>query len=563
MATGNKFYDNLPKEKQEQYAILFEDKSGWYTEDGNGEKDWVKLEKKINEFDSKLKKFITLQKNNYSYNLSLIIFVSFKIKNYFIDSYIDKDINFFLAKFMDYANFKNTIFSKKSDFSRVHFLQDVDFSESTFSDVANFGYSKYSYASFQECNFKMNANFSRSIFNNHIVFTKTTFSKNIDISFSVFKDYSFFNVCDFIGKANFMGVSFKKEVRLYYAIFRGKTTFERANFIKKAIFQNTIFENETSFMYSIFNNETNFYDAVFKKEINFQATKFKGFTILGNISLGILNITGISHKNNIILLALHGYENNQKNPLKPKNFFNKESARLIKDHFEKQNNITEANKYFVIEQEKHIEALNNPKNKTENSKLVKLIPLYLNKYISNFGIDWFRGLLTLSLFGYVVLFFYMALRYLPFNYPNQFYMAGNWQTSNLSATLFSFIVIAILYTINLKYVKIQEKLSNLKRYSVVKRYKKIFWLLRITRNIISNIVRYKIILSIVVIICVLSYLSKNDTTNLITQLLNPINAFKDDETFKGYETFGAIVRIISATIIYQIIVAFRQNTRRK
>ncbi len=398
-------------------------------------------------------------------------------------------------------------------------------------------------------------------FNSRDIFIDNIIDKNIAFNNAVFHGEADFMSATFKNEANFMSATFKNEANFMDVTFENEVDFCSATFKDEADFWDTTFEGEAIFLNATFEGDVSFNDATAKKTIHLIFAHIEEFFDASGMSFNLLDIKG-TYFESPLLLGLSACENGHKVPLGPKHFANKESARLIKDHFEKQGNITEANKYFRIEQEKHIEALKREETK-EHNKLGALITLYLNKYVSNFGIDWFRGLLTLSLFGYVVLFFYMALRYSPFNYPNQFYMAGDWHSSNLSATLFSFIVIAIFYTINLKYVKIQEKLLDLKRYSVVKRYKKIFWLLRITRNIISNIVRYKIILSIVVIICVLSCLSKNDTTNLITQLLNPLNAFKDVDTYKGYETFGAIVRIISATIIYQIIVAFRQNTRRK
>ena len=51
--------------------------------------------------------------------------------------------------------------------------------------------------------------------------------------------------------------------------------------------------------------------------------------------------------------------------------------------------------------------------------------------------------------------------------------------------------------------------------------------------------------------------------NYIIQLTNPINAFKNMNLYDGIEIYGAIVRITVITIMYQFIVAFRQNTRRK
>ncbi len=83
------------------------------------------------------------------------------------------------------------------------------------------------------------------------------------------------------------------------------------------------------------------------------------------------------------------------------------------------------------------------------------------------------------------------------------------------------------------------------------KYKKlIFWILLIM-GMITGIVAlyiYDNVLSI---------------QNYIIQLTNPVNAFKNMNLYEGIEIYGAFVRIVIVTIIYQFIVAFRQNTRRK
>ena len=411
------------------------------------------------------------------------------------------------------------------DIKNYNFEKDreIIFCNSIFYGKTDFhsGFAKYiEETNFENATFREKVDFSQYTFGHKISFKKTTFNKDVDFKLSNFTKY-----------INFRITTFKKDVNFDEAIFENKVSFWGAKFHGKVHFDSTDFRN-------IF---------------NFTKTQIHEITLVN---------TNVENAN---LLEISAYdETNSENskPLTANNFVNKESARLIKDHFEKQNNITEANKYFVIEQEKYIEELDNSKNKTENGKRAKLIPLYLNKYVSYFGTDWIRGLLILSLFGYLVLFSYMILRYSLFSYPNQFYMAGDWRSSNLATTLFDFIIISFLYIINLKFKKIKyffwRKLPDLKRYSIVKRYEKIFWLFRI----IMNIKKYAIIFLTVIVIFIIFYLSQNNTTNLISQLLNPINAFKDDDTFKGYEAFGVMVRIISATIIYQIIVAFRQFTRR-
>jgi hypothetical protein len=187
---------------------------------------------------------------------------------------------------------------------------------------------------------------------------------------------------------------------------------------------------------------------------------------------------------NAIFIDIKGLdENDNEVVINKNNFTNKESARLIKKKKKKQGNITEANKYFVIEQEKYIEELRSKENITEGGKWTKLIPLYANKCISNFGTDWARAVLFLFIF-------------------------------------------AVLS--NLIYGSFNDKLVSVFSLDLSK------WI-EITK----------------------------DYLNTLTKMVNPLNAFKaKDNIFENYEFFGAIVRVTSAVIIYQIIVAFRQFTRR-
>jgi len=87
-------------------------------------------------------------------------------------------------------------------------------------------------------------------------------------------------------------------------------------------------------------------------------------------------------------------------------FENKESSRFIKTHLEKENNVTESNKYFVIEQELYINELRNDKVKQVNN-YQNLFVLYLNKFVSNFGTDWIRPIFVIFSFGFLASFLYI------------------------------------------------------------------------------------------------------------------------------------------------------------
>lgn len=406
MATGNKFFDDLPEKEQKQFAILFEDKTTWYVENQCNGQNWDIL--KLKKFDKALKSFIESQSNNY--DLSYICFPMLNFDYFFLENTITGDISFENAVFCGETYFVQTIFEGITNFSETVFLDAVYFTEAKFYQKVNFNKSV----------FKKDAIFSNSIFKNKLKFTEVDFREN--------------------------------------AYLNAK-----------------------------------------------------------NMSFNKIDIEGI-YLTDPILLGLTGFGNNKKISLSKDNFANKESARLIKAHFEKQNNITEANKYFVIEQEKYIEELRDKKNKHDGEKLTKLIPLCLNKWISNFGTDWVRAILFFMLWGIVAKSIFSAL-------------SGMWFW-NLKLIIY-FVLLFFIYWLTFKNTKASLGLASL-------------LFLSIFLNLIG----------------ISNFFIETKTINEITIITNPINAFKDDETFKDYEAIGAIIRIISATIIYQIIVAFRQFTRR-
>ena len=234
-----------------------------------------------------------------------------------------------------------------------------------------------------------------------------------------------------------------------------------------------------SFIKTNFRENAFFNDGTYLSEMYFRGSYFEKIIDFSNSSFDKLDLTNtymnITNFNNI--------KNSNSNKTFIEIFANRETARIIKSHYEKQNNILEANKYFVIEQEKYIDELK--KIKTIIPKAINglSLPIRLNKLVSNFGTDWVRAILALLVWAIA---------------------------SNLLFGLF-----------NSSYISIFEIMKDKPIYAIGIEY-----------------------------------------INTLTKMINPINAFKDDDIFKGYEAFGAIVRIISTTIIYQFLVAFRQNTRR-
>lgn len=339
--------------------------------------------------------------------------------------------------------------------------------------------------------------FDHSEFEGKIVFQNKTFEEDISFQFATFRDgVYFYNQIIFCNEANFMSVKF----------------------IKEAYFDNAIFKKKSIFTYSQFEDNAYLNDSTFENTLNLNKIHFKKSLNASNMSFNIINLDGTLIETPF-LLGLSGYEKEQKVPLNKNHFANKESARIIKAHFEKAGNITEANKYFVIEQEKYIDDLWSDE-KYEDKRITKLIPLYLNKWVSNFGTNWVRSILFLLLFGIA---FQSIFNYIKCESNATFDMG----------LMLAFIGTSLSY--HLTYIKTRLKMKN----------------------------EILVVLALFLYLLILYLLIGINNLNDIVKLLNPINAFKDkDDIFQGYETFGAFVRIVSATIIYQIIVSFRQFTRR-
>lgn len=221
-------------------------------------------------------------------------------------------------------------------------------------------------------------------------------------------------------------------------------------------------------------------------------------------------------------LAIHGTKKTLDKPLKipldKTHVANKESARILKVVFENQHNIPESNKYFKIEQDLYLDEL--IKSKTEPNKFSNLAVLYLNKYVSYFGTDWIRPLLVMFIFGFLA-----SLGYGFIENHNL-----NISFSNSKLLLF----LALLYSLLVYYFY----------------HKQLF-----VAFVASIIVFYSILFDN-------TYLY--EMYNNITKLINPFNIFKPQANyFKDIAMYGMLVKLIMATLIYQFIMAFRQNTRRK
>ena len=315
-----------------------------------------------------------------------------------------------------------------------------------------------------------------------------------------YAEATYFSHCVFYGIANFSHTSFSNEV-----------IFNDAKFIKKADF------SESSFVGDVYFN-----GAIFQSEVTFENSECTGIFDFSNVSFRslLLDKSDFPHAS---YLRLYGWDNDRYEDiggmhLSAKNFPSQETVRIIKAHFEKQNNIIESNKYFAIEQEIYTKILKIYKNKPH--RLSILATLCLNKWVSNFGTDWIRPLFVMFIFGFFASFFYIVFS----NNPTIL----NSSKDILLWTGGGFMVSIVVY---LLYHYKEGKLLTL---------------------------------AIVSYICLL-YFSQDFRliSNDISKLVNPLNIFKTKDYFEDIAPYGMFVKLIMATLIYQFIMAFRQNTRRK
>ena len=533
MRTGNAFYDNLPKEEKRDFGSLFLD---------NFDADAQDAEEKIDDFLKYLKEFIAKQLKIDSGQLDLR-------KIYFLGDF----------------SFNKTLINNKDVkilFDRARFRKQANFINTTLKE-----------ASFQSC-----------VFEDKAIFENTIFSNGVDFQHTFFEADAIFRKCPFNkeGIANFFDVTFKEDAtfvdsKFNSAVFRktkflNRAIFNRSYFSNIADFSEMIFVNLANFRFATFEGDTIFTDSIFCNEADFCEIHFgnNAYLNMENISFNEINLKGTYFESPLLLQLkayksddkiknyihdnptqeqekkLKEYVKSQQAPLDAQHFANKESVRLIKDHFEKQNNITEANKYFRIEQKKYIEELENEGTK-ERNKIGTLASLYLNKVVSDFGTSWVRAILFLILWGFSV----YAISGLIQCIQGQADCIGNALNSSTLSYLFAFS-------------RNSTHINDLLGFSVL--LVGIYIIYRATYYDTNHSIKKRIFyIGLFIIWLLITTLSFHQykTLNEVAKILNPLNMFGKNSIFDGHEALVLFVKAVTLAIIYQIIVAFRQNTRRK
>ncbi|MCG3692575.1 hypothetical protein [Aliarcobacter butzleri] len=285
---------------------------------------------------------------------------------------------------------------------------------------------------------------------------------------------------------------FKENVFFKEKIFKGQFFFQNNEVFKNIDFFNMRFNGTCSFT----NNK-------FKNELKYNYIIFNDLVIFNNSDIEdlFLQNTFFRKESNFLDIKLSKVGS-------------RETARIIKDSFEQQNNIIEANKFYALEMKAREDELE--RDIREGKNFFEWLVFKIHGLSSNHSQDW-----TLALFWIINLTFFYS--YLNIQ-PNDKVL--------LFKILFSCIAILVIACMT---IKIPEE--NKERR----------WLTTIP----TTIVCYGFYGYLVETDWQLSEFSKN---------LNPFSIMRGDEPI----TLGTLIfKIIIAYLIYQLIISIRQNTRRK
>ncbi len=304
------------------------------------------------------------------------------------------------------------------------------------------------------------------------VFQHYRFPREVPLSFdhAVFAHTSNFEDTIFTQVIDFEGATFRGKAYFRDTVFREDAIFTSATFLARVYFRRTVFEQKAYFLSTTFLEKADFRDVFFQNEALFRGAVCKDLIQFSGAHISSLDLE-TSRFDDASYLHLHGagQPGDKSTPLSGKNFPNKESARHIKAHFEKQNNITEANKYFVIEQSLYLKELQSEGWWNHKGTI---FTVGLHKLISNSGTSWIKVLLWIIFFALLVLVLHDGIPQTP----------EAWY----------------------------------------------------------------------------------DIPNRAVELINPLSIFRRDyHLYEGHAFWAMVVRVISMYLLYQFMMAFRQDTRRK
>lgn len=286
-------------------------------------------------------------------------------------------------------------------------------------------------------------------------------------------------------KISFKNSTFKDKFIVNKCTFNDNVNLEEVVYEHVADFSDSTFKNKISQKYTLYEGYATFRDVIFEKKLDLRDTIFYD-------KVNFINARK-NETDEIIDVA------------------NRETARIIKDSFEQQNNIIEANKFYALEMKEREKELEEDKKNGKN--LFEWLVFKIHGLASNHSQDWLLSLFWIFSF--------------TFSFVIQHYVNCYLLTNTLEYILVDiFIFLSFLYG---SYLIIEHEKINK------------FWYVGIFYVIYG-------------------FFIKDWKLSIFSNQLNPFSIM----TGKEYLTFGGLIyKIIIAYLIYQLIISIRQNTRRK
>lgn len=292
-------------------------------------------------------------------------------------------------------------------------------------------------------------------------------------------------------KISFKNSTFKDKFIVNKCTFNDNVNLEEVVYEHVADFSDSTFKNKISQKYTLYEGYATFRDVIFEKKLDLRDTIFYD-------KVNFINVRK-NETDEIIDVA------------------NRETARIIKDSFEQQNNIIEANKFYALEMKEREKELEEDKKSGKN--IFEWFVFKIHGISSNHSQDWTLALFWIFIVGFIASYYDFNLiqnseaKYIHYNLSSIFKTIG--------------LIFIILFIDRL--CKIKDKFIN-KSYFIIS-----FYLIYI-------------------------YATEDYLLSLFSQTINPFSVMKTNDPINGIQLF---FKIIIAYLIYQLIISIRQNTRRK
>ncbi len=292
-------------------------------------------------------------------------------------------IDFEDCEFDGIENIKTNILANTNQNKKV-FFKYCQFEELKFGDIRDIQYNtniKLSFFEFRGCTI------NEFIIENIEIVSKFYINKQYDgndkkckidrliIHNSIFKENFKLHNCE-VNEAEIKDTDFEKNADFYKSHFKSglkdssrkeltEIYFKALNFKELALFGDTIFDKKFHLQYVTLRGFSHFRNAKFKEGLDLDYTNTQN----------IMNFFGVTELDNII----------------SKQNTSQETYRIIKYNFEQLENIVEANKYHVLELEKHREYIWSQNHVTLNLLRDGIVSLF-HRVSSNHSSNWFLAL---------------------------------------------------------------------------------------------------------------------------------------------------------------------------